>query len=248
MPSTDQRNLSSAGGVRLRTARALLVAVGLGAWFLTQALLQARQPAASAEQLRIAGQTLTASDGLIALTRPLYEWFTERPARSDGLLIVSSAAIDALGLFLLGWSVFGRSARPFLGLLMLFGLRQVSQVLCALPAPAGMIWEDPGFPSLLVTYSVANDFFFSGHTALAVYGAIELGRCGGKTMKALAVCLAVFLSASVIVLRAHYTMDVLAAVFAAVAVAFLAHCLAPAVDRGLEKLLGMYDGPPRPSP
>ena len=39
-----------------------------------------------------------------------------------------------------------------------------------------MIWHDPGFPSFLVTYHVANDFFFSGHTAIAVFGAIELSR------------------------------------------------------------------------
>jgi len=48
------------------------------------------------------------------------------------------------------------------------------QAVCALPPPPNMIWHYPGFPSLLVTYHVANDFFFSGHTAIAVFGAIEL--------------------------------------------------------------------------
>jgi len=36
-----------------------------------------------------------------------------------------------------------------------------------------MIWRHPGIPSLLVTYDVATDFFFSGHTAIAVLASIE---------------------------------------------------------------------------
>src|SRR5207249_2901381 len=92
------------------------------------------------------------------------------------------------GIVLLTWSVFGASVRPFVGLLVLFGLRQLTQVLCALPAPVGMIWpqEGPGFPSLLVTYGVANDFFFSGHTAIAVFGAIELCRFAQQRLGAMA--------------------------------------------------------------
>ena len=39
-----------------------------------------------------------------------------------------------------------------------------------------MMWNNPGVPSLLVTYETTNDFFFSGHTAIAVLGCIELIR------------------------------------------------------------------------
>ena len=35
-----------------------------------------------------------------------------------------------------------------------------------------------GVPSILVTYNVTTDFFFSGHTGLAVLGAVELARAG----------------------------------------------------------------------
>jgi hypothetical protein len=105
-------------------------------------------------------------------------------------------------------------------LLVLFGLRQITQMLCALPQPAGLIWpeEGPGFPSLLVTYQVANDFFFSGHTAIAVFGAIELGRFVRGRLGGIAACTAqaviclaaTFLVTVVLLLRAHYTMDVFA--------------------------------------
>jgi len=41
---------------------------------------------------------------------------------------------------------------------------------------ANMIWHYPGFPSLLVTLC-RNDFFFSGHTAIAVFGAMSCPDC-----------------------------------------------------------------------
>ena len=78
-----------------------------------------------------------------------------------------ASAITAIDALLGSW-LFGGSVRPFLGLVLLMALRQLVQSLCPLPAP-GMIWHYPGFPSLLVTYRVANDFFFSGHTAIAVF-------------------------------------------------------------------------------
>jgi hypothetical protein len=80
------------------------------------------------------------------------------------------------GLSLIAAAIFGRTFAPFLGVLILFALRQVCQSLCTLPPPPGIIWRNPGFPTLLVTYDVGNDFFFSGHTALAVLGAIEAAK------------------------------------------------------------------------
>ncbi len=85
-----------------------------------------------------------------------------------------------------------------------------------------MIWRHPGVPSLLVTYHVANDFFFSGHTAIAVLGAIEVARVAPPWVAAGAALVACLEAATVVTLRAHYTMDVLAAVFAAFTAAGLA--------------------------
>jgi len=94
-----------------------------------------------------------------------------------------------------------------------------------LPPPPGIIWRHPGVPSLLVTYHVGGDFFFSAHTGIAVLCAIEVaGTC--VWWQALAVgLLAVFQSGVVIVLRAHYTMDVFAAVAAAFCAAKLSEWL-----------------------
>ena len=94
-------------------------------------------------------------------------------------------------------------------------------------------WDDlasPGFPSLLVTYGVSTDLFFSGHTGLAVFGAIELARTGKPWLQRLGLSIAVFEAGTVLVLRAHWTMDVFAGAVTAILVAWAAESWAPKCD------------------
>lgn len=199
--------------------RIVLTALALGIWFWTQSLI-ARRAAPGAG----------VGDALHAMTAGLNSYFYHSPAAANALLILSSALIDALGLFLLLRWLFGPSVRPFLGLVLLLGLRQIMQAICALPAPVNMIWHYPGFPSLLVTYNVGNDFFFSGHTAIAVFGGIELSRLGKRWLTVVAVAIVLFEIAAVLILRAHYTMDVFTGLLAAFCVASLCAKLAPPID------------------
>ncbi|HKE33935.1 MAG TPA: phosphatase PAP2-related protein [Candidatus Acidoferrum sp.] len=203
--------------------RLAVTGVVLTIWFWTQSLLGARTPPAAGG----------IGDALHDLSSSLNSYFAQNPGAANALLIASSALIDALGLFLLGRWLFGGSVRPFLGLVLLMLLRQFLQALCSLPAPAGMIWHYPGFPSLLVTYHVANDFFFSGHTAIAVFGATELYRFHRKSLTAFAILLVLFEVSTVLVLRAHYTMDVFTGILAALWVARLSETVSPALDRRL---------------
>lgn len=204
--------------------RAALVAITLGLWFWSQALIGRR----AFPDGRI-------GDRLLDVTAPIHRFLLENKRWADRLLIFSSLLIDMLGLFIIGLSLFGSSVRPFLGMLIVFVLRQVCQGLCALPSPENMIWRDPGFPSLFVTYGTATDLFFSGHTAIAVYGCLELGRLGGPPAIALGLVIALIEVTAVLVLRAHYTMDVFTGAVTALWVFGIAGELAPAVDH----LLGL---------
>lgn len=191
--------------------RFLTIAMGLGGWFVSQSLIGAR----GLRQEAI-------GDAVHDWTAPLHGRLVRNPGAANALLITSSGFIDLFGLFLLGSALFGPSLRPGIGLLLLFLFRQLSQLTCALPTPHGMIWRHPGFPSLLVTYNVANDFFFSGHTAIAVLGAIEVAKVAPWWLAVAAAVIAFLEAATVLTLRAHYTMDVLAAAFAAFCAAGLA--------------------------
>jgi hypothetical protein len=195
-----------------------VILVGLAGWHLTQWLIGSKA-VEDQEKAAATGVALTDSDRVLQATAPVNRYLLNHPKCANALLVVSSAFIDQLGVFLLLWTVVGPSLRPFVGLLILFGLRQVCQALTALPPPSGMIWRYPGFPSIFVTYGVSNDLFFSGHTALAVYGAVELARLGNVWLLALGIAIVVFEITTVLVLRAHYTLDVFTGLIAALFVA-----------------------------
>ena len=181
------------------SARLLAVVFAMALWFWTQSLIGARA----------GGPGI--GDAFHDWSEPWNDYLQARPRLANVILIVSSAGIDLFGLFLIAAGLLGPSLRPFIGLLLVFVVRQVCQAVCALPIPPKMIWRNPGFPSLLVTYGVANDFFISGHTAIAVLGAIEVARLFPGPWALAAALVALGEAATVIILRAHYTMDVLAA-------------------------------------
>ncbi len=211
-----------------RSVRLAAVLIGLGLWFWSQSLIGRRSFDGSG-----------IGDALHVWLAPLHAMLTANPQVADGLLIASSLGIDTFGLYLLLSSIIGSTIRPFLGLVVLFSLRQLCQALTALPSPEGMIWRDPGMPSLLVTYGVSNDLFFSGHTAIAVYGAIELWRrFGWHWVAVVGSGVALFEAGTVLALRAHYTMDVFTGAVTAGLVVILAGKLAQPVDTWLAHLGG----------
>jgi hypothetical protein len=212
--------VSASGPARLGVLlRVTATVAALGLWFWTQSLIGSRVPSAGI------------GDMLHNLFAGFNFYFWQHTTAANALLIVSSGFIDILGLFLVAeWIFVGRS-RAFLGLVLLLGLRQVMQALCALPPPPNMIWHYPGFPSLFVTYNVGNDYFFSGHTAIAVFGAIEVGRLRRRWLTLLALVVVVFEIAAVLTLRAHYTMDVFTGAVTALWVAALCDSLAARIDR-----------------
>jgi hypothetical protein len=98
--------------------------VALILWFWTQSLIGAR----SVPNTGI-------GDRLHTVTTSANSYLHGHPSAANLLLIVSSGIIDLLGAFLLSKWIFGASIRPFLGLVIVLGLRQITQWLVALPAP-----------------------------------------------------------------------------------------------------------------
>ena len=73
-----------------------------------------------------------------------------------------------------------------------------------------------------MTYGVSNDYFFSGHTAIAVLGTSEMSRFGKRWLTILGVFIVIFEVATVLVLRAHYSMDVFTGIVTGLYAAHLA--------------------------
>ena len=203
--------------------RLAVIAVALVIWFWTQKLIA-----------RKSGEMNGIGDAVHRLTAGWHRYFATHEKSADRALVISSLCIDVLGLSLVAAAIFGPTFAPFIGIIIVFSLRQISQLCCTLPPPPGIIWRDPGFPTALVTYDVGNDFFVSGHTALAVLGAIEICHLGPWWLGAIAVLVALGEAVIVLVLRAHYTLDVIAGAFAAWFAADMAARLAPCVDGWLK--------------
>lgn len=202
--------------------RIALVVVGILLWYWSQAFIGKRVPKVAYE--------VPLSDGIHLLTARLHHRYATNEAAGNRLLILSSLVIDLLGAYLLCSAICGESIRPFLGLVLVFGLRQICQILCPLPAPTGMVWRYPGVPAVLVTYGTANDLFFSGHTSIAVYGAATLAGHWGTWGLVAGLVIALFEAVTVLVLRAHYTMDVFTGIICALWVYSLSEKFAPWVD------------------
>src|SRR5260370_36999705 len=91
--------------------RVLVVVVGLAIWYSTQYLIggKARMRSEEAEK---ASSLLTQHDLLLQSLGRVNQFLNAHPLWANGLLIVSSALIDLLSMFLLLWSIFGPSIRP----------------------------------------------------------------------------------------------------------------------------------------
>ena len=203
--------------------RVAIIAAALVVWFWTQKLIAGKS-----------GGMRGIGDGFHRLTKKLHRYFHRTPKAANRALVASSLCIDALGLSLIALAIFGPTFAPFIGMLIVFGLRQLSQLCCTLPPPPGIIWRDPGFPSALVTYDVGNDFFFSGHTALAVLAAIEIGHVAPWWLGLTVILIALGEALIVLILRAHYAMDVITGAISAGFAADLASRVAPQVDAWLK--------------
>jgi hypothetical protein len=76
---------------------------------------------------------------------------------------------------------------------------------------------------------VTNDYFFSGHTAIAVLAVTEIARVGRRWLTVLGVLIVVFEIATVLSLRAHYTMDVFTGIVTGLYAAHLADLISTTV-------------------
>lgn len=204
----------------------LFVIVAIWLWFWTQRLVGKK---VHTEAHRV-------FDRVHVWSEPLNRWLNNNSTFANALLIATSLVIDITALFLIGVGIFGSSLRTLLALVIVMAFRQACHFVSSLPTPPGIIWRYPGFPSLFVTYEVGNDFFFSGHTAIAMLGALQFIHSGNMWLIIAAFVVVAVQLVSVLALRAHYTIDVFAAIFVAWVANSVATQVAPMLDLWIHNL------------
>lgn len=203
--------------------RVLIALMLFFVWHLTQQLI-------SSQKAEISFGSNAILDQSFEFSASINHFLNENKEVSRILLIFMSIEIDLITVLIFVKGIFGRSFKPIIGLVLVMMLRQMSQFFVSFPIPDGMIWFDTGFPTLFVTYSVKNDFFFSGHTALTVYGSLVLFKSSYTQENSVRIWvvlkkiapwfLILFQVSALIVLKAHYYMDIYAGFMTALAVYF----------------------------
>lgn len=200
----------------------VLVLAGAGGFYFVQGYIE-RKP------LPACG----IGDWILQVLLPLNRSIGESLFLSNFYLAVMNGIADLMGLFIIAMTLIRRDLRPFL-VIFIFGLlRQTLQYLVSLPVPPYVIWHDPGFPTIFSTYHIANDLYFSLHTGVSLVVALEMARFKNRGWLVLGLSLFFFEAFSVLLLHAHYTMDVFTAIVTVFILSNLCVRIAPPFNRAV---------------
>ena len=153
------------------------------------------------------------SDELFNLSSPLNNYFKENVTQRNILLITSSVFIDFVVIFFsIIWTFKGHSYRPILAFVLFYSFRILNQNLFQMQYPEGYLWQYPGFPSIVVSYLGTNDFFYSGHVGFPIIVGMELWHLDYRFMFYFCIMSSVFEAFVMIVLRGHYSIDLMSGI------------------------------------
>jgi len=151
----------------------------------------------------------------------------------DFMLIASSAFLDIFMIcFIFVYVTKGNSWAPILHMGLFYGLRgAVVQNLVIMQIYDTYVFEYPGFPSLVVPYFRAADFFYSGHSGCALLLGMQMSDMGYSEMKYVGFILGIFEGVVLTMLRIHYSIDIVFGLITSHYIYFVAKELAVYVDR-----------------
>jgi PAP2 superfamily C-terminal len=149
-------------------------------------------------------------DGIFEITTPINHFFIENEEPRNSLLILSSFFIDFLLMwFAVRYALWGKSSRQLIFFFLFYLTRAFIQSFFLMRVPDGYCWDYPGFPSLAVSYHKTSDFFYSGHVGVMLFCALENKHLGNSYMMWVSVFVCVSEFFIMIVLRGHYSIDLI---------------------------------------
>jgi len=208
---------------QLKFCRLTLFALAAVFSQVTQAMLETRD---------MSGNQIV--DYVLVWTDFLNQLFWQHSTFTNYYIIFCSLFMDFYSIVLPCLVVFGKDKHPnrvVLAVTFFFILRQFFQTLIVLPTPKGYLWRYPGFPSLVVPYNPANDFYFSGHIEFLTVAARELIKRKHWILFVGSLFAIFFNSMMIIITRIHYTIDVIDAIFVAWFAVDLAEMFSPKLEQ-----------------
>jgi hypothetical protein len=150
----------------------------------------------------------------------------------DFLLISGSNILDIFFIsFLIAFVKMGRSWRAIVNFILFYGIRNICvQSLILLEYYDTYLFQDPGFPSIVVPFQRAPDFFYSGHAGSAMILALQFEILGYSHLKYVGIFLSFYEGFVMMVTRTHYSIDVLFGMLMAHYTFFLSKPIAEFLD------------------
>lgn len=100
----------------------------------------------------------------------------------------------------------GEEGDPFFSIALFYGIRAIVQGIFTFKYITGTYWEYPGFPSFVVPYGDACDFYYSGHTGFLSLLSLYYWNFGYKLFAVLVAGFCLFVIQVLISFRIHYTI------------------------------------------
>ena len=113
------------------------------------------------------------------------------------------------------WLFLRKGFKIVFQIALFYFFRAVLQSVFYIRYPTDYIWSHPGVYSLAVPYAPANDFFYSGHVGLCTICYLHFSRDDLGFMKRFAMASICVESFTLLVTRAHYSIDLFTGVIVA---------------------------------
>lgn len=150
-------------------------------------------------------------DGVFEATEDVNLFLQTHTGYRSALLIFSSLLIDIIMLMTaFRFLLWPKTWRSLLFLLLFYSIRGTIMSFFIMGFPEGHIFDDPGFPSLTVTYLKSSDFFFSGHVGFALFGVLDSRLNGNRFMTTLSCVSVIVECVTMLVTRGHFVIDIIA--------------------------------------
>lgn len=134
----------------------------------------------------------------------------------NALLIVSSLLMDLAFLTRIVIYVWKSKSWRFVGtILMFYFIRLIAQLIFLVKPDDGYAWENPGFPSLIVSYQKENAFYFNSQLGLILICAIEFIKEKYYVFFSLSMLFIIFHTLMLIFLRGAYIIDIISSIIVA---------------------------------
>ena len=129
------------------------------------------------------------------------------------LQVTSSMIVDFAEItVMITYIVKGTHVTFPLQLIFFYVGRGIVQGIFLFGHPQGVIWTDPGVPSLAVPYGIFSDYYFSGHCGFLTMMILENYKLGNRKLAAGISVFLPYLAFVLVATRVHYSIDIIVGV------------------------------------